>query len=180
MAANEGNTRFSGMYGEAYRGNTLLTDVIEVSGTVEVGRTDVPIVGTTRNAYKPGRESREGTIRYHKMDSAWELQVFEFFSQSLADRRAARGTAEATLRPFDIMIRVDDPEAGIEAVKLEGVLIWRMTIGFSITDELMERELPMTWENERFVEASTRQIGAGGQYASPPVYVPEYLAGVKQ
>lgn len=180
MAVNEGIQRFSGMYGAAYRGDTLLSDVIEVSGTVEVARTDVPVVGTTRNAYKPGREAREGTIRFHKMDSSWELELYQYFSQTLADRRAARGTPAATLRPFEILIAIDDPEAGIESVKLQNVLIWRMTLGFSITDELLERELPMTWESEVFIEASRRQIGPNGQYASPPVYVPAYQAGVKK
>jgi hypothetical protein len=178
---NEGLSRFSGMYGAAYRGTTLLSDVIEVSGTVEVARIDVPLVGTTRNGSKLGRETREGTIRHHQMDDAWNLELYGYFSQSLEERRAARDAgngAGATLRPFEILLKLDDPDVGVSAWRLEGVLITRMNLGFSISDDLIEREIPMTWDTERPVDAFTRRVDAAGQYTHD--LVPQYKSGVRQ
>lgn len=146
--------RYGGMYGSAWRDNVLLGEAVEVSGAVEVNRIEVPLVGQTKQGYKPGRESREGTLRIQKIDTSWELEIYKFLSQSLAARRAARGTATASLRTFDIKIEIDDPEAyGKESWQLEGCQIWRMPLGFSITDDIIDREFPLTWENERPLDA---------------------------
>lgn len=142
--------RFGGMYGSAHQDGNILYEAVEVSGAVEIGRIDVPLVGTTRVGYKPGRESREGTLRVQKIDSKWELFVHKFLSTTLRQRRAARGTPDATLRSFDLRVKYDDPEAGGREVwQIEGCKIWRMTLGFSITDDTVEREYPLTWEIER-------------------------------
>jgi hypothetical protein len=146
--------RMGGMYGAAYRDGVLLSEAVEVSGAVEVNRIEVPLVGQTKQGYKPGRESREGTLRIQKIDASWELELYEFLSQSLATRRANRGTDAATLRTFDLKLEIDDPEAyGYEAWQLENVQIWRMPLGFSITDDIIDREFPITWENERPLNA---------------------------
>lgn len=145
-----------GMYGSAWRSNVQLAEIIEVSGAVEINRIEVPLVGQTRTGYKPGRETREGTMRCHKVDASWELEIYGFLSQSLAARRAARGTPAATLRTFDLKLEIDDPEAyGYEAWQLENVQVWRMPLGFSITDDIVDLEFPITWENERPLGAFT-------------------------
>jgi hypothetical protein len=45
---------------------------------------------------------------------------------------------------------------------LENCQIWRMPLGFSITDDIIDREFPLTWENERPLDAfsvtSTGQV----------------------
>ena len=177
-SVNEGLWRFGGMYGEAYRDSTLLSDVVEVSATVEIGRVDVPLVGQTRQGYKPGRETREGTMRIHKIDSAWELEIFQFLSEGLAARRAARDAGTNPLRPFDLILRVDDPDAlGVEAWKLSGVVMWRMQLGFAITDDLLEREYPITWERETPIEAFRRATNADGTVKDPVEVVPAYHLG---
>lgn len=148
--------RMGGMYGSAWRDNIQLADVVEVSGAVEINRIEVPLVGQTKQGYKPGRESREGTLRVHKIDDKWQLEIFGFLSQSLAARRAARGTPAATLRTFDLKLEVDDPEAyGLSAWQLENVQIWRMPVGFAITDDIMDLEFPITWESETPLNAFT-------------------------
>lgn len=153
--------RMGGMYGSAWRDNVLLAEAVEVSGAVEINRIEVPLVGQTKQGYKPGRESREGTLNIQKIDDKWELEIYQFLSQSLAARRAARGTANATLRTFDLKLEIDDPEAyGYTAWQLENVQIWRMPVGFSITDDIITREFPITWENERPLSAGT--VDAGG------------------
>lgn len=145
--------RFGGMYGSAWRDNVQLSEAVTVAGNVAINRIEVPLVGQTKTGYKPGRETREGTLTIQKIDARWELEIFRFLNASLAARRAARGTPQATLRTFDIKLELDDPEAGYEAWQLENVQIWQMPIGFSITDDIISREFPITWESERPLSA---------------------------
>lgn len=141
--------RFGGMYGGAYRGGLLLQEAIEVSGNVAVARIEVPLVGQTKMGYKPGRETREGTMRIQLIDSRWALEVYAFLGQSLAQRRTARGTAAATLRQFDLRLEINDPEAlDYEAWQIENVIVWQMPLGFAVTDDIVQREIPITWESE--------------------------------
>ena len=153
--ANEGLYRFSGIYGSAWLGGTLLSDAIEVSGSIEINRIEVPLVGSQRTGYKPGRESREGTLRIQKFDSAWEMKVYRFLRERLERTRQER-TASNTrgIEPFDLIVKHQDPDAlGDEEWVLEGCVIWRLTLGFSIGEDLTEREYPLTWENERPLRA---------------------------
>lgn len=157
---NEGLFRFSGMYGEAWRDGVLLMEVTEVSGNVAVNRIEVPLVGRTRTGYKPGRETREGTLTVQKIDTKWEMEVYQYLSQSLEQRRANRDAGQANLRPFTLLLEYDDPDAlGREKWRLDGVLLWQMPIGFSIGDDLVNREFPITWESESPLIAF--QAGAG-------------------
>lgn len=163
---NPGLYRFSGMYGAAYEGggNTpkLLSEVVEVSGAIEIGRTDMPLVGLTRNGYKPGRETREGTIRLQKIDTSWEMKVYQYLSQNLATRRHNRDQNRPNLRPFSIQFEYDDPDAlGIEKWQLNGCMIWRLPLGFAITDDVVEREYPLTWESETPIYAFEAQTVTG-------------------
>jgi hypothetical protein len=171
-AAQEGLLVFSGMYGSAWRDGKLLADVIECSGAVEINRVDVPMVGTERLGHKPGRQTREGVMRVQKRDASWETEVYNFLSQSLDERRAARDAGKAQMRPFSLVLEYDDPYAlGRERWQLDGVLIWRLPMGFSIGDDQVEREFPITWETERPLETFRREVGPGG------VSVPSYYEG---
>jgi hypothetical protein len=158
----EGLLRFSGLYGLAYRldpvlGHTALSDAIEVSGAIEIARIDVPLVGTARMGHKPGRETREGTIRIQKMDTKWEMEVFNFIKS-----RRSRST-RIPMAPFSLELEYDDPDAlGIEKIRLDGCLIWRLPIGFSIGDDLVEREFPLTWEDEDYLEAFKANLDPQG------------------
>lgn len=146
---SEALRRVGGMYGSAWRDGVMLAEAVEVTGTVEIGRIEVPLVGQTKQGYKPGRESREGTIRVQKVDSSWEREVWQFLTQSLDERRSNRGSANASIREFSLKIALDDPDAyGYEAWQLNGCKIWRLPLGFSITDEIIDREFPLTWESE--------------------------------
>lgn len=177
---NPGLYRFSGMYGAAYimgAGNTprLLSEVVEVSGAIEIGRVDMPLVGRTSSGYKPGRESREGTIRLQKIDTSWEMMVYDYLSQSLTTRRKNRDNGTGNLRPFTIQFEYDDPDAvGIEKWQLNGCLIWRLPLGFAITDDVVEREYPLTWESETPVYAFKAEKGAG---ADASVIKPTWYTG---
>lgn len=155
--------RMGGMYGAAYRDGKLLTNVVEVTGSIEINRVEMPITGSTKLGYKPGRESREGTVRLQKVDTAWEMEVYSFLSATLEERRQLRNQGQSILRPFQLLIEYDDPDAlGIEKWQLDGVLLWRMQLGFAITDDVVEREIPITWERETPIYAFSREdLGSG-------------------
>jgi hypothetical protein len=171
-SSQDGLLVFSGAYGSAWRDGRMLADVIEASGAVDIARIDVPLVGQTRIGHKPGRETREGTMRVQKRDAAWEMEVYQFLSQSLDARRAARDAGQPQMRPFSLILEYDDPYSlGRERWQLDGVLIWRMPIGFAIGDDAVEREFPITWETERPLEVFERVVGPGG------VSVPNYIVG---
>ena len=163
ISVSEALYRFGGMYGSAWRDGVLLSDAVEVTGAVDINRIEVPLVGLTKNGYKPGRETREGTLRVQKMDTAWELEIKQFLSTSLAERRSNRDAGIPTLRPFSLQLEFDDPDAlGIEKWQIDGCLIWRMPLGFSITDDIVDREFPLTWEDETCLYGFKRVPGAGG------------------
>jgi hypothetical protein len=149
-STNQGLWRIGGMYGSAWRNGIQLAEVVEVNVNVEINRIEVPLVGSTKQGYKPGRESRDGTLSIQKIDTSWEMEVRQFLTQGLAERRRNRGTGRQSLRPFQLQIELDDPDAlGYELWQLDGCLLWRMPLGFSITDDILNREYPLTWENER-------------------------------
>lgn len=150
QSVNEGLYRIGGMHGAALRDGRVLSEIVEVTAAIEIGRIEVPLVGSTRQGYKPGRETREGSMTMQHIDTRWEMEIYGFLSQSLTERRAKRGTGEAALRPFSLQLEFDDPDAlGYEAWQLDGCVIWRLPLGFSISDELVNREFPITWETER-------------------------------
>lgn len=155
IANNEGLFRITGMWGEARdQSGKLLAEVTEVTATAEVNRIEVPLVGTNRQGYKPGRVTREGTFRVQKIDTKWELAVYSFISTTLQERRAARGTGDSYLRPFSLLVGYDDPEAlGVERWQLDGCLLWRLPLGFSIGDDIRELEFPFSYETERPISA---------------------------
>lgn len=158
LVNNEGLFRMTGMWGEArdLAGN-LLAEVTEVTATAEVQRIEVPLVGTNRQGYKPGRVTREGTFRCQKIDAKWELEVYAFVSASLEERRKRRGTANSVLRPFTLIVGYDDPEAlGEEKWQLNGCLLWRLPLGFNIGDDIRDLEFPFTYETEQPLKAFVR------------------------
>lgn len=157
ISLNEGLYRFGGMFGYAVIDGHIRAEITELSATVEIARIDVPLVGSTRLGHKAGRETREGTFRVQKIDSHWENEVYKYLSQNLATRRANRGTAAGAMRPFNIQVWLDDPDTlDKEVWTLKGCMIWRMPLGFSIGDDLLDREFPFTWEEE--VPDSTFEI----------------------
>lgn len=169
--------RFGGMYGQAKRNGNVLAEVVTVTANVDIARVTVPLVGQTKQGYKAGRETREGTLSIQKIDAHWELEIYQFLSQTLVARRAARdllaqtpiaNTTEST-RQFDLTIEIDDPDAwGREAWQLTGCQIWALPLGFSITDDLINREFPLTWEDETPEHAFTvTTVGSGAQTVVP-------------
>jgi hypothetical protein len=155
---NEGLFRIGGMWGAAWDvSGKLLAEVTEVTATAELNRIEVPLVGTNKQGYKPGRVSRQGTFRVQKIDAKYELDVWAVVNASIDERRAMRGTANSVLRPFTLIVGYDDPEAlGVEKWQLNGCLLWSLPLGYNIGDDIRDLEFPFTYEMEQPLEAFVR------------------------
>lgn len=144
--------RFGGMWGSAWRDGVMLTDVVQVTGTVQRGRIEVPLVGQEVVGYKPGRRSQEGSIAFQKIDTGWELQVYNSITQDIEALREARdngqyGELDGT---FDLLLKQDDPHAfGKEVWQLTGCQIWQMDLGINVADDFIQRELPLTFADAK-------------------------------
>lgn len=155
--------RMGGMYGSCWRDGRMLTDVVLVQATAEVAQVAVPLVGMTRLGNKPGRVTRTGSLRYQKVDTRWEMQVWSFIAESLDARRAARDAGNPGLPSFSIQIELDDPDAlGIEKWQLDGCQIYRMNLGFDIAQDLTELDVPFSWETEKPIYAFAKVTGSNG------------------
>ena len=142
--------RFGGMWGSAWRDGKLLTDVVQVTGTVQRGRIEIPLVGQESVGYKPGRRSQEGSLVFQKVDTAWELEVFNAMTIDIATLRANRDAGQTSELDgkFNLLLKNDDPHAfGKEVWQLTGCQIWQLDLGINVTDEFIQREVPMTFEN---------------------------------
>lgn len=140
--------RFGGMWGSAWRDGRLLTDVVQVTGTTQRGRIEIPLVGQQSTGFKPGRLSSEGSIAFQKVDTGWEMDIFNAMTLDVDALRAARdagnfGELDGT---FDLLLKHDDPHAfGKEVWKLEGCMIWQLDVGINVTDDFIQREIPLTY-----------------------------------
>jgi hypothetical protein len=158
QSLNDALWRVGGMHGRVLDMNgNVVHEAVEVTANTEIDRIAVPIVGTGITGYKPGRESREGSITIQKLDTAWEMSIYRYLSQTLDERRAKRGTPDAMMKPFSIILEHDDPSAlGREQWQLDGCLVWALRLGINVGDELVQRELPLTWERETPLHAFER------------------------
>lgn len=173
----EAMLRMAGMFGSAWRDGKMLAEVVDVTAAVEINRVEVPIVGATRNGTKPGRETREGTMRIQKIDAKWEHEIWSFMSAGLDERRALRDDPTNTRpsRNFDLHLKQDDPDAlGMEEWVLFDCQIWRLPLGIAIADDVIEREFPITWESEKPLAAFIAQ--RAGNTVQPSWLTPAYIA----
>lgn len=161
---SEGLYFFGEMYGSAWRDGVQLAEAIEVTGDVQIADLPVSLVGQTRDGHKPGKETRTGTLMIQKIDTKWEMEIYQFLSQNLATRRANRDKGIPNRRPFQLQLEYDDPDAlGIEKWVLDGCLLWALPLGFNVsTDAIVTRQFPLTWEKETPLYAFTAVDGGSG------------------
>lgn len=127
----------------------MAADIVEINGAIRKERKDVPIPGTRNTHHKSGRITREGSFRFQKIDDRYE-SYFLSQLQDLATLRALRDANGGNLpnNTFSVLINLDDPQAwGASTMLITGVEMWELPIGFNLND-LIEREIPITWENE--------------------------------
>ena len=154
IAPNEGAWRFSGMWGAAYRDGRLLMEVTEVTGQLTRNRIDVPLVGRDSTGHKKGRVTRDGSLVIQKIDSKWEIEIWQGIVTTIDARRAARDANQPISTAFSLQVEYDDPDAlGMEVWRLNHVQLWDVPIGFNIGDDLVNRQFTMTWESEEPIKA---------------------------
>jgi hypothetical protein len=176
VSLNESLWRIGGMSGRVLdlKGN-LMHEVVTVDATAQIDRIAVPLAGTNRTGSKPGRITREGTITIQKLDTAWEMSVYRWLSQTMEQRAANRGNPQALMRPFSVILEHDDEGAlGYEQWQLDGCLIWALPIGMNIGDDVVQREFPLSWERETPLHAFER-TGAVDQNGLPAIRYTGYL-----
>jgi hypothetical protein len=143
--------RMGGMFASVYKDSVLQTDIPGIALTVTVARIDIPLVGQDSVGHKRGRVTREGTLSVQKIDSRWELFVWNFLTTSHRDQRTPS---------FDLKLSIDDPDAyGVEAWQLYGCQLWSYSMGAAITDDQIGRDYPMTWAREEPIDAFEVQAG---------------------
>lgn len=141
--------RYGGMWGSAWRDGLMLTDVVQVTGTTQRARIEVPLVGQQRTGFKPGRMSSEGSIAFQKISTDWELDAYNAMTMDIDELRARRdrgefGTLDGT---FDIQLKHDDPHSfGKEVWTLRGCQIWQLDVGINVADDFISREIPLTYD----------------------------------
>lgn len=142
--------RYGGMWGSVWDDSGLmLTDVVRVTATTAVNRIEVPLVGQRRIGYKPGRTSSEGNLAFQKIDTGWELKIYQAMQMDVEALRAARdagqfGELDGT---FNLLLKQDDPHAfGKEVWQLTGCQIWQMELSVDTSEDFLSREVPLTFE----------------------------------
>ena len=148
--SSEGLYRLSGMYGYVMMDGAVRAEITNVTATITIAKVEIPLVGSTRMGIKPGRETRDGTFTVQKVDSHWEKFVFGYLSQSLQQRRDARGTQAGMMRSFTMAVWLNDPDAlDYEVWQLNGCLIWDLALGFDITTDVIDKSFTFGWESEQ-------------------------------
>lgn len=125
-----------------------LGTVTAVTWTVSSEQISVPIPGQWRTHMIAGAETRSGTMRYQDVDDRWRMVLYNFFSARDQDipKQPPR---------FDLLTvltggPLDASGASVNSEwVLEGCRIYGYDGGFSSTDDVIERELTFTFENER-------------------------------
>jgi hypothetical protein len=150
VGSSQGLYRISGMYGYAIMDGFVRAEITNVVATITIAKVEIPLVGATRMGIKPGRETRDGTFNIQKIDTHWEKYIHGYMSQSLAQRRKARGTQAGSMRSFSLQVWLDDPDAlGAEVWQLNGCMLWDLPLGFDITQDVIDRSLSFGWETEK-------------------------------
>lgn len=142
--------RYGGMWASAWDdGGRMLTDVVRVTATTAINRIEVPLVGQQRVGYKPGRTSSEGSLAFQKIDTAWELLVYNAITLDVDELRRQRdaGNFSELNGQFNLKLSQDDPRAfGKEVWQLLGCQVWQMELTIDTAEDFVQRELPLTYE----------------------------------
>jgi hypothetical protein len=148
--------RVDGQWGEVWHQGVYQGDILEITGRIAIERREIPRAGTNNVAFRRGRVSREGSFRVGKVDSRFEKFILDMAGISVQQRRAARDQAVDLFPETWFMVRIDDPDSwGAEELQLLGVRFWEIPIGFTMGD-LLEREIPFTWEEENLMKGIPR------------------------
>lgn len=141
--------RRSGRSGTVWIEGKMLGEVVGLEWGREASQIAVSIPGTWQDENKPGPETASGTFRYHDVDDRWRLFVWRFF-----DARRRRDRSAAVFPEFDIITKIDDIGADRPSVwALLGCQFFRYDGGHSQDDELLVRDVPFTYREDKPIDA---------------------------
>lgn len=144
-----GYARRSGRAATVWENAQLQSEVVGLEWNVTVEQIPVVIAGTWRNETKPGMEERAGTFRFQDVHDKWALRVWKFL-------RARRdGDALGNSFPvFDLITKIADSGAPDSTRwQLEDVQLFEYSGGGSTDDQIIIREVPFTFRDDKPLHA---------------------------
>lgn len=143
-----GTARRRGRSGTAWRDSKMLGEVTAVDWDVELEQIDVLIPGSWRNEQIAGAETRRGTYRHQDVDDRFKLEVWRYI-----DARR-RGDRTATIPNFNLVTKIDDTNApDYTQWALIGCQLFSYSGGYSNEDDLLNREVPFTFQDDKPLHA---------------------------
>lgn len=133
---------------------SFLGNVTAVQWSVVADQVDVLIPGSWRNSQIPGAEARAGSITYQDVDDYYRMLVFNFFEA----RR--QGDFGATAPIFNVNTTL----AGgvkLSSWSLHQCRLYSYDGGYSNSDDVMERELAMSFDDDGPTAAFQFTSGGG-------------------
>lgn len=141
--------RRSGRAGTVWINGRMHGEIVAVEWGREAEQVAVAQPGKWQDGAKPGGEAARGTFRYQDVDDRWRLFVYRFFK---ARREGDRAAAE--FPTFDIITKIDDIGAPMATRwLLEGCQLFQYDGGSSQDDDILIRDVPFTFENDRPLDA---------------------------
>lgn len=141
-------------------GGQFLGNVTACEWSVEADQVDVLIPGSWQNAQIPGAEARRGTIRYQDVDDFYRMLVYDFFNK----RRA--GDFAATAPVFNVQTLLIGGALNSKW-GLYGCRLYSYDGGYASADDVMERELAMTFDSDTPLEAFQYTSSGAVAYTLP-------------
>lgn len=144
-----GYARRAGDAGTCLRDGRTLGEVVGIEWGLEIAQIEVRIPGKYRTEMKPGGETRNGTFHIQDLDDSWALQVWDFVQARKSGDRSAAAFPE-----FSIVTKIDDIGAPAKTRwQLDGCQLFQLIGGYSTDDELLSRDIPFSYRDERPLDA---------------------------
>lgn len=135
-----------GRGGTCFRDGKMLGEVTAVEWDVEADQIEVLIPGSWRTEFVPGGEARRATLRMQDVDDRWRIEVYRFFKA----RREGNFAAQPPV--FDLTTKLVGGPAETQWM-LIGCQLFGYSGGYSNEDDLLGRELAMTFNDDKPLNA---------------------------
>lgn len=144
------SARRIGRSGTVWIGGRMRGEIVNIEWGREAEQITVPIAGNYRDEQVPGAETGTGTFRYQDVDDYFRLYVWRWFE---ARRRGDRSVA-AEFPEFDVITKIAHMGSPADTRwLLTGCQLFRYDGGFGVGDDLLERDVPFTFREDRPLDA---------------------------
>lgn len=144
-----GRARRSGKAATVWENAQMLGEVIDLAWNVNIAQIAVVIAGAWRHEQKPGIEERAATFRVQDVHDKWALRVWRFMRARRDGDRSA-----AAMPEFSFVSKIDDIGAPMPTIwQIDGCNLFQYSGGGNQDDDLIIREIPCTFRDERPIQA---------------------------